>query len=215
MVYINQIHTSASQTRLDKLMAERVKPGANTEKIDAQIWDLFGEDWAIMFTDLCGFSRNVEKFGIIHFLQIIYESQRIFVPVIDENDGILIKSIGDSLMVIFRQVSKAVDCAIAMQKAAEVYNQDKPDEHKIFLAIGLGYGRILKIGDSDIFGAEVNAASKLGEDIGKAWEILGTLAIAEQVTKRPDISLEELSTVPPGASKAFKLMYLNQPQLGE
>lgn len=213
MLYINQINTSASQLRLDKLMEERLKPGANTEKIDAQIWDLFGEDWAIMFTDLSGFSRNVEKFGIIHFLQIIYESQRLFVPLIDENDGILIKSVGDSLMVIFRKVEKAVDCAIAMQKAAKVYNQDKAAENQILLAIGLGYGRILKIGDADIFGAEVNAASKLGEDIGEAWEILGTLAVAEQVKERPDVHLEEIATVPPGASKAFQLIYLHKERL--
>lgn len=211
-MYINQIHTSSSQMRLDKLIAERLKPGSNTKKIDAQIWDLFGENWAIMFTDLCGFSRNVEKFGIIHFLQLIYESQRIFVPVIDENDGILIKAEGDSLMVIFRNANKAVDCAIAMQNAAAVYNHGKPDEQKILLSIGLGYGRILKIGDSDIFGAEVNAASKLGEDTGKAWEILGTLAIAKQVKDRPDIRLGKLSKVPPGASKAYKLLYLNQEQ---
>jgi hypothetical protein len=29
-------------------------------------------------------------------------------------------------------------------------------------------------GDDDVFGAEVNAASKLGEDTAKAWEILVT-----------------------------------------
>ncbi|VXD25086.1 Adenylate/guanylate cyclase catalytic domain protein [Planktothrix serta PCC 8927] len=207
MMYINQIHTSASQIRLEKLIKERLKPDADREKIDAQIWDLFGEVWAIMFTDLCGFSRGVERFGIIHFLQLIYESERLFVPCIDEYDGIVIKSEGDSLMVVFRLVNKALDCAIAMQKAAQAYNQDKTDEEKILLSIGLGYGRILKIGDADIFGAEVNAASKLGEDIGKAWEILATVAVTEQIKKRSNIQLELLSTVTPGTSQAFKIIY--------
>lgn len=207
MMYINQIHTSASQIRLEKLIQERLNPNADTEKIDDQIWGLFGETWAIMFTDLCGFSRGVEKFGIIHFLQLIYESERLFVPCIDEHDGILIKSEGDSLMIIFRWADKALDCAIAMQKAAQAYNQDKTDEEKILLSIGLGYGRILKIGDADIFGAEVNAASKLGEDIGKAWEILATVAVTEQIKKGSDLQLEPLSTSIPGTSQAFKIIY--------
>jgi adenylate cyclase len=36
----------------------------------------------------------------------------------------------------------------------------------------IGYGRILNIGDEDIFGDEVNLASKLGEDIASKGEIL-------------------------------------------
>ena len=55
-----------SEARLWRLIAERAKPSANTHEIDARIWDLFGDDWAIMFTDLSGFSRQVAKFGIIH-----------------------------------------------------------------------------------------------------------------------------------------------------
>ena len=43
------------------------------EDLDRRIWDLFGEDWAILWTDLTGFSRNVATFGITHFLQIIHE----------------------------------------------------------------------------------------------------------------------------------------------
>jgi class 3 adenylate cyclase len=54
-----------------------------------------------MFTDLSGFSRNVAKFGIIHFLQTIYESERLLIPIIEDHDGILLKAEGDSLLVIF------------------------------------------------------------------------------------------------------------------
>ena len=39
---------------------------ADLARIDQRIWDLFGEEWAVMFTDLAGFSRQVEAFGIIH-----------------------------------------------------------------------------------------------------------------------------------------------------
>ncbi len=88
---INQ-HNSSPQKRLANLMAARLAPGADKEKIDRRIWDSFGEKWCVMFTDLSGFSRGTEKFGIIHFMQIIFESERLVLPIIDDFDGLLVKS---------------------------------------------------------------------------------------------------------------------------
>ena len=48
-----------SQGRLEALIAERTKKGADRKAIDARIWGLFGERWAVMFTDLSGFSPAV------------------------------------------------------------------------------------------------------------------------------------------------------------
>ena len=78
------IGSRASEDRLEKLIEERLKPGADKERIDRRIWDLFGESWCVMFTDLSGFSRGVAKFGIIHFLQTIHESERLLIPLIEE-----------------------------------------------------------------------------------------------------------------------------------
>jgi len=201
------IFISASEDRLEKLIKERLKHGSDKEKIDNRIWDLFGEEWSIMFTDLSGFSRGVEKFGIIHFLQTIHEAERILVPIIEEHDGILLKVEGDSFMIVFRNVKKAIQCAISMQKILKEYNLGKSDEEKILLCVGLGFGKVLKIGDSDVFGAEVNAASKLGEDIAKSWEILITNNVLEHAKDIPGLSFSEIPEKPPGADKAFKLIY--------
>jgi class 3 adenylate cyclase len=207
MLSIKNILISSSEQRLEMLIKERMKPDADKEVVDKRIWDLFGEKWAVMFTDLSGFSRKVAKFGIIHFLQIIYESERILIPVVDEHDGILLKTEGDSLLIIFRNIEKSVECAVEMQKVLEKYNIDKVEEEKIFLCLGLGYGDMLRIGDSDVFGAEVNAASKLGEDIAGPREILITEAIKEHIEEKFDFTFEELKEVPPGAKKAYKLIY--------
>ncbi len=180
MAYRRVIGASASEDRLERLIEDRLKPGADKEKIDRRIWDLFGETWAIMFTDLSGFSRNVAKFGIIHFLQTIYESERLLIPIIEDHDGILLKSEGDSLLVIFRNAGKALKSAVAMQKALEKYNFDKIEEEQVLLCVGIGYGRVLRIGDVDVFGHEVNSASKLGEDTAKAYEILVTPAVRDE-----------------------------------
>ncbi|MFA5777912.1 MAG: adenylate/guanylate cyclase domain-containing protein [Candidatus Paceibacterota bacterium] len=206
MSYKKQIIVSASEDRLEGLILERLAPGANKEKIDQRIWDLFGEDWVVMFTDLSGFSRHVAKFGIIHFLQTISESQRILIPVLEDHEGILLKTEGDSFLVIFRNAKRALEAAIAMQKTVAGYNVDKPEEEKVLLCVGLGYGHMLRIGDQDVFGEEVNAASKLGEDISKKGEILLTEDFRNKVGE-VDIQFEEIKDVPAGSNKAYRVKY--------
>jgi class 3 adenylate cyclase len=207
MSYKKLILTSASEDRLENLINERLKKGANKDLIDKRIWDLFGEDWCVMFTDLSGFSRHVEKFGIIHFLQTIHESQRLLIPILEDHDGILLKVEGDSYLVIFRNIEKALQASITMEKALKNYNKKKTKEEQVLLCVGLGYGKVLKIGDNDVYGAEVNAASKLGEDTARAGEILVTESIKENSNKKSKYKFEEIKTIPPGAKKAYKLIY--------
>ncbi len=206
MPYKKQILISASEDRLENLILERLAPGADKEKIDQRIWDLFGEDWAVMFTDLSGFSRHVAKFGIIHFLQTISESQRILIPVLEDHEGILLKTEGDSFLVIFRNPKRALEAAIAMQKTVVKYNVGRPEEEKVLLCVGLGYGHVLRIGDEDVFGEEVNAASKLGEDTAEQGEVLLTEDFKEKVGE-VDIQFEEIKNVPAGSKKAYRVKY--------
>ncbi|XDD51659.1 adenylate/guanylate cyclase domain-containing protein [Leptospira sp. WS92.C1] len=206
MAFRRTIGASASEDRLEKLVQDRLQPGADKEMIDQRIWDLFGEEWCVMFTDLSGFSRGVEKFGIIHFLQTIHESERILIPIIEDHDGILLKSEGDSFLVIFRNVGKGITSAIKMQQELVIYNKDKIPEEKILLCVGLGFGKVLKIGDTDVFGSEVNIASKLGEDTAEAGEILVTQSVFERAADK-HLKFEELAEGPAGTSKAYKLVY--------
>lgn len=207
MGYKRSINASASEDRLEKLIEERLVPGADKERIDRRIWDLFGEEWCVMFTDLSGFSRGVAKFGIIHFLQTIHESERLLIPIIERHDGILLKVEGDSFMVIFRNAVKALQCAIHMQRSLEQYNQDKNDEDKVLLCVGLGQGRMLRIGDADVFGTEVNAASKLGEDIAKAREILVTKAVKDSCSGVSGLGFSQISDEVPGVTEAYAVDY--------
>lgn len=71
-------------------------------------------------------------------------------------------------MVIFSHPKDAIEAAIKMNQALNIHNLKKEPEDEIHVCIGLGYGKILKLADSDVFGREVNAASKLGEDMAKS-----------------------------------------------
>ena len=207
MPFTYHVVSGASADRLENLIAERLVPGADKVAIDRRIWRLFGEKWAVLYTDLSGFSRNVAEFGIIHFLQTIYESHRLLVPLIERDNGILLKTEGDSLIVMFRHVNDAIRCALAMQKCTREYNETRIDAEKVLLCVGIGYGEMLRIGDADVFGAEVNAACKLGEDTAKANEILITGVAAREARLPPGTSLQPLDAAPPGTDSAFKLIY--------
>jgi class 3 adenylate cyclase len=207
MNQLHRIHASGSQERLDRLIQERLAPGADKARIDQRIWDLFGEDWCVMFTDLSGFSRRVEEFGIIHFLQIIHEAERLLIPVIEDHEGILLKLLGDSFLVIFRNPQKALKCALGLQQLLAVYNLDRLPEEQVLLCVGLGFGRVLRIGDSDVFGAEVNAASKLGEDIARGGEILVTGAFRAQCGDLTGTTYMQLEQAPAGTATAFRLVF--------
>lgn len=188
---------TGSSSRLWKLVEERSQISARTRAgvaadaartselaaIDQRIWDLFGEEWAIMFTDLSGFSRQVAEFGILHFLQIIHEQHKLLLPIVDEHDGLLIKSEGDSYLLLFRRPERALACARRMQLATVAYNHGRRPEERILLCVGIGFGRVLRIGDVDVWGREVNFASKLGEDTAKAGEVLVTGAVREALSE--------------------------------
>ena len=138
---------SASRQRLEKLIEERAEPNANKDAIDRRIWNLLGAKRAVMFTDLSGFSRNVAKFGPVHFLHTIYASIQIFVPLIERHDGILLKAEADSLLVMFGSPDPAMACAVEMQQGALIHNQKVPPESFDVDGVNFSYSEgVIKMG---------------------------------------------------------------------
>jgi len=150
------------QQELAALMARR-RLATDRAPIDAAIHARFGALLAVLFTDLVGFSRLVEAFGILHFLQLIHESESPFLPAISDNGGACLKREGDSLMAVFDAPASALAAGRAMLAATRKANPGRSAEERIDVCIGMGYGDVLRI-DGDVGGAGVNAASNLGED---------------------------------------------------
>lgn len=161
----------------------RGQPGASRHAIDAAIFTRFGCLQAIMFTDLVGFSRLVEAFGILHFLQLIHEAESLFLPLIHAHGGRCLKTEGDSLLVVFDQPDQALAAAQAMVAATEAVNPGRPAEERLEVCIGLGFGTVLRVG-GDVWGAQVNAASKLGEEMARGGEVLATEAFRQAVPEQ-------------------------------
>lgn len=190
-----------------ELIDERQRPGANVAAVDARIWKRFGRTAAIVFTDLSGFSRQVAEYGILHFLQTIREQNKLLLPVVRDHDGTVVKIEADSLMILFDGAASALRCAIAMQRVCQKVSVARSPADKILLCVGIGYGPVLRVDDNDVYGQEVNAASKLGEDTSGAHEILVTDAVKQAASAIEGASFEELRQAVSGVPTVWRVLY--------
>ena len=66
---------------------------------------------------------------------------------------------------------------------------------------------MLRIGDLDVWGREVNAASKLGEDTARAGEILLTKAAVESAGTAEGITFERIEAQVGGSAENYRVQY--------
>ena len=94
-----------------------------------------------------------------------------------------------------------------MQRACQAANASRDPEVQMILCVGVGYGRLIKIGDDDVFGHEVNLASKLGEDTAEGNEILVKRAAREAAGELPDARWEARQVDYAGQSMCWRVDY--------
>jgi adenylate cyclase len=82
------------------------------------------------------------------------------IPVIEQHQGVLVQTAGDSLLVIFDSVAHAVKSAVAIQHALQIDNADRPLDRRIRLRIGVDLGDIIMDG-RDFHGDGVIVAARL------------------------------------------------------
>jgi class 3 adenylate cyclase len=87
----------------------------------------------------------------------------------------LTHSSADNLYVFFHRVEPAVNAAVASHR--ELARKEKRRSDPLRVSIGIGFGPLYYVSsEDDYYGAEVNLASKLGEDIAFGGETLLTEA---------------------------------------
>ena len=85
-------------------------------------------------------------------------------------------------MVVFNSVESALKTIDAMYLAADGFNALRDVEERILLCVGLGFGDVLLVDEHELFGLEVNLASRLGEDTARPGEVLLTSAAVTALT---------------------------------
>lgn len=118
----------------------------------------------VMFTDIKGFTSLTEKNGEVFSEKIRKTHNDLLIPIIVENnEGLIVKHIGDSIMAVFSEPSTAVARAIKIQQALYKFNRDNLDNIKLEVRIGLHMGQIAIENNInlDLFGRHVNRASRV------------------------------------------------------
>lgn len=162
-------------------------------KIEKTLWETFGEEQAVFVLDMSGFSRLTRKHGIIHYLSMVRRMQLTTGPIVQSYDGYMIKFDADNCFALFPSSLNAINAAIAMQHAFTAANLFTTDDLDIRVACGIDYGKILVVGSEDCFGDAVNRASKLGEDVAEAGDILVTKDAMDLVPHEAGIKSHEIN----------------------
>ena len=168
--------TSRGRALLRQMLSERNRFPEREPHIDEQIHRTFGRTVAILVLDMVGFSRLTLERGIVHYMAMIHQMDRIARPAVSANGGRVIKQEADNLFCAFPDPAGALEGALDVLRAFDAVNSVLPPERHVYGSVGIGYGPTLLIGDRDMFGAEMNLACKLGEDLAGTNEILLTRA---------------------------------------
>jgi class 3 adenylate cyclase len=138
---------------------------------------------AVVFTDTADFTTRTARDGILHFLMLFDRIVAKAEPVLRRHHGEIVKVEGDSLLLRFPDVAAACDGVVALDALLHRTNRRWPEDEHLRFSYGIGWGEVLDI-EGDLFGLEVNLASKLGEDLAKPGEALLTPAAAATLDAR-------------------------------
>ena len=112
-----------------------------------------------LFTDIEGSTELLREMGREAFRRAQQEHSDILRAVISEEDGVEVRTEGDSFFVVFPTASGALRAAVAAQRAlaAHAWTDDRP----IRVRMGLHTGEGVPGGD-DYVGIEVHRAARIG-----------------------------------------------------
>jgi len=165
-----------SRQALGHLLNDMISFPERRAEITQTIENTFGQCKAVLVLDMSGFSRTTQQYGIISFLLMIHQMQLICRPCVEQCGGAVVKTDADNLFCLFDTVANAVKASQEIITRLNAVNVVLPVDRQLYVAFGIGFGKILNIGNEDLFGDEVNLACKLGEDIAEKGEVLLTPA---------------------------------------
>jgi len=112
-----------------------------------------------MFTDIVGYSSIVDK-DQNHAMDLLAMHDKIIEPVIKENNGTIIKKIGDAIFAEFSNSLEGIQTAQTVQSELIKRNAVCNSKNKIVIRIGLHIGDVIRK-DDDLFGHDVNLCSRI------------------------------------------------------
>jgi TolB-like protein/class 3 adenylate cyclase len=144
---------------------------------------------AILAADVVGYSRLMGE-DEARTARAVREHREAATSIVSGFGGRIVNTTGDGLLLEFRSVVAAVECAIAMQKLMVERNAGTPDDKRIYYRIGVNLGDVL-IEDDDIVGDGVNIAARL-EGICDPGGVMLSGSVHDHVRGRIDATFVDL-----------------------
>ena len=155
------------------------------DRLDQIIKEKFKRQVTVLFTDICGYTQYMDTKGDIIGRGMLQKHNDIVLPLIEKNEGVVIKTIGDAVMATFSTPLPAVKASIAIQNGLYEHNRKAETSDRIHVKIGINTGEAL-MDEADVFGDAVNVASRIQSQAGKD-QILISRTVYEQVGGSEDI----------------------------
>jgi class 3 adenylate cyclase/DNA-binding CsgD family transcriptional regulator len=139
------------------------------------------ETLTILFTDVEGSTAFRTRAGDVAGNQVIADHERLVAEQVRHHDGRLVKSLGDGCLAVFGSPRRALECAVAVQRATE--------SSPLRVRMGLNTGEVTLTGD-DVFGAAVNAAARIAAK-AQGGEILLSDVVRQLVGPNAGLELRD------------------------
>jgi class 3 adenylate cyclase len=167
-----------TRAKLEEYLTEMIESPERRREITKALEETFNQERAVMVLDMSGFSRTTQRDGIVPFLLMIHQMKLVVRPAVASNRGTLVKEEADNLFCLFDAVMDAIEASREITERLAVVNLLLPERKRLYVSIGIGFGGILNVENMELFGDELNVASKLGEDVAGMGQILLTQAAA-------------------------------------
>lgn len=141
---------------------------------EEDIWKRFGKKCAIMVLDTSGFTINTRETGIINYLSCIIRLREIIGPVLLRHGCTSMRFHSDDVFAEFPGADDALAAACDVHRTVNSSGIEVRSGRGLGVCAGIGYGDVLCSLSEGVFGDQMNLASKLGEDLAQANEILLT-----------------------------------------
>ena len=133
----------------------------------------------VIFADLTGSTGVFESLGNAKATLAITRLTQWIGKVCEFHNGHVVKSLGDGVLVLFRESCDAVDACTQLQQVHQERIRKWPEALKMKLQVGMARGDVVEQ-DGDCYGDAVNVASRLS-DLSGPEQILASDAVIEQL----------------------------------
>jgi len=134
---------------------------------------------AVLIADVVGYARLMERNETGTHTRLRAVRAEVTDPAIAANQGRIVRTVGDGLLVEFGSATDALRAATAIQRDMRARNEGVPPDERIDYRIGINLGDIIVTPD-DLEGAGVNLAARL-EALAPPGGICVSQAVQEQL----------------------------------